>query len=531
MIKAILARVKTVLDRRATLKHLAHFYRNQSAGSSTGESKRILIYAGIGHMYITCFEILLYHLLSKKGCTVDYIIYDEKIPINELITKDVIKKVGKDKFWNREVRIAKRILTYSKVNFQFIDAQADAVLHDVNSNSSSLEEIYAFEKNGIAIGDIVKGSMFRYYKSLTFDDNALQVARKFMHTALTNLNEIEKRCTESTYDTVLFSHGIYSTWEPVANYCRNNNIDFVAYDRAKTRNTINMNFNQPAPDWSFDSAWKRYEQRSLTPDEDNLVTEYLEERELHANDVYAYNFSERSGDIAQLKESLKIPAGKTVITIFTNLIWDAANVSRDLAFENALDCVTSTIENYLKSDNVHVVLRAHPAEKVLGTKERYGDLVREHFKNDLPSSLTIIEPEMSINSFSVIDISDIGIVNTSTVGLEFALLGKPIILISDTHYRDKGFTYDVNSREEYFECLDDLVEQPTLKPNQVKLARKYFYMMMFKYQHITPINYKNGFFSNYDYKDFDEAVKNDRKVNLIASKIVGTATDDFILWD
>ena len=122
--------------------------------------------------------------------------------------------------------------------------------------------------------------------------------------------------------------------------------------------------------------------------------------------------------------------------------------------------------------------------------------------------LQFIEPEMAVNSFSVIDISDIGVVNTSTVGLEFALLGKPIILISETHYRNKGFTYDVNSKENYFSTLSNLILKTDLKEKSETLAEKYFYMMMFKYQHQVPLYYEsNGKFKKYTYDNIDHHFK------------------------
>jgi hypothetical protein len=60
----------------------------------------------------------------------------------------------------------------------------------------------------------------------------------------------------------------------------------------------------------------------------------------------------------------------------------------------------------------------------------------------LPANISIIEPEDNINFFSVLELSDIGVGYTSTVGLEMAIEGKPVILISETHYRDKVFTHD-----------------------------------------------------------------------------------------
>ena len=508
-------------------KYLKHFFKN--TGYPVPDKGRILIYAGVGHMYLTPLEVLMYHLLRKEGYEVDYFIYDENVPINEVITQERINKVGKDKFWNNSVRNAKRFLNSSNVKFNFIEF-TDEPEKLIEPIKNDLDKILTFEYEGIHFGNIVKGVMYRFYKSKSFGNDALLRANEFLKTSLANYFQVRNLCTKNSYQYFFFSHGIYCTWEPVASYCLKNKINFICYDSGKTKGAINFNINQPSPDWSFNDAWKRFSSRQLSSREEKMVDQYFGERELQKGDVYSYNPVERNRDINSVKTSLGISADAKVITIFTNLIWDAANVSRDVAFSSALDCIEKTIEYYRENENVHILIRSHPAEKVLGTKERYGQLVREKFQNQLPGNVTIIEPEMNINSFTVIDISDIGVVNTSTVGLEFAMAAKPILLISETNYRNKGFTYDVISQPDYFSTIDKLLDHKTLLPDQVKLSRKYFYMMMFLYQKKVPLKFEKNTFNGYAYKDVNSIPESD-----ILRKIIGTLKDnkhrDLIFWD
>ena len=77
-----------------TNKHIRCFFKNIKL-KKNGE--KILIYAGIGEMYISYFEILLYNLLKKEG-------YD----------------VGKHKFWNNTVNNSINLLKSANVNYKFI---------------------------------------------------------------------------------------------------------------------------------------------------------------------------------------------------------------------------------------------------------------------------------------------------------------------------------------------------------------------------------------------------------------------------
>ncbi|MCG8326133.1 MAG: hypothetical protein MI974_00550 [Chitinophagales bacterium] len=509
--------------------YFKRFYKKLNHPTPT--KGNILIYAGIGSMYLSPIEILMYHLLRAKGYQVDYYIYDENIPINEVITKEQYYSEGKKSFWERTMSHARNMLDNANVNYQYITTNDEVSQILKTLQKASLSDILSFEHEGINFGHIVEGVMYRFYKSLSFDDDAHEIALKFMQTSLTNYFQFKSLYESNKYQYSFFSHGIYCTWQPITEYCELNNIDYICYDRAKTLGHCNFNLNCPSPVWEISHAWERLKDSPLNNEEEDKVTQYLNERILQKGDVYAYNFSDKADNINQLRGRLGIKEQAKVITLFTNLIWDAANVSRDIAFESPLDCIIQTIKKYKNDDLVHILIRTHPAEKVLGTKERYAELVLEAFDGILPPNVSVISPEDDINSFDVLSLSDIGVVHTSTVGLEMAIENKPVILISETHYRSKGFTYDAQSRIHYFQLLDQLILDSNPFPSQQVLARKYFYLMMFKYQHQMPIIFtKKNVFNGYSYESFEQLRKDKNAViNNIINRISSeNSFDDFI---
>ena len=52
------------------------------------------------------------------------------------------------------------------------------------------------------------------------------------------------------------------------------------------------------------------------------------------------------------------------------------------------------------------------------------------------------------------------LVYTSTVGLEVAARGTPVVVAADTHYRDRGFTFDPKTPAEYWAAVDQLLATP-----------------------------------------------------------------------
>jgi len=75
---------------------------------------------------------------------------------------------------------------------------------------------------------------------------------------------------------------------------------------------------------------------------------------------------------------------------------------------------------------------------------------------------------------------DVGLVYTSTTGLEMALAGRPVIVAGRTHYRGKGFTLDVSSPDELLSALDAVLEGPAPTAPDVELARRYAHFFFFR---------------------------------------------------
>ena len=67
----------------------------------------------------------------------------------------------------------------------------------------------------------------------------------------------------------------------------------------------------------------------------------------------------------------------------------------------------------------------------------------------MPSNIHLVAAGDPINTYDLVEIADLGLVYTTTVGMEMAMSGVPAIVGGQTHYRGKGFTQDPVSWEEY----------------------------------------------------------------------------------
>jgi len=189
-----------------------------------------------------------------------------------------------------------------------------------------------------------------------------------------------------------------------------------------------------------------------------------------------------AGGIDSLSDLLDIDPSRPLFAAFPNLVWDSAAAGRDVGFAGLTSWLTSTIEIFSRRPNWQLVIRTHPAEvRSTGsvTQERLADNLKRHFKS-LPANVCVIPPESPINSYALMRLADVGLVYTSTVGLEMALMGKPVCCAGKVHYRGRGFTFDVERVGAYESILEAALTQMALRSDQLQLARRFAYCVLFR---------------------------------------------------
>jgi hypothetical protein len=89
-----------------------------------------------------------------------------------------------------------------------------------------------------------------------------------------------------------------------------------------------------------------------------------------------------------------------------------------------------------------------------------------------------------VNTYDLIELAHVGLVYTTTAGIEMAMNGVPVVVAGKTHFRGRGFTHDPGSAEEYLATIDRLLGKPLgerLSPRLVDLAWRYAHRFFFEY--------------------------------------------------
>jgi hypothetical protein len=213
-----------------------------------------------------------------------------------------------------------------------------------------------------------------------------------------------------------------------------------------------------------------------------VVEEYLEQplstaEQTAVEDVMTNRFggSDVLEPIASANESVDTSEYDIAAGLFTNLTWDASLEAMDIIFDSLFEWIKTTVEFVRDHPEILLVIKTHPAEAVYGTSEPVAKWIRSEF-NPLPDNLRVLDPDTNVSPYELLHDLDVGIVYNSTIGLEMAYSGVPVVVAGQTHYRGLRFTYDPDTVTDYKHLLDRLGSL-TMSPEQETRAERYAHLL------------------------------------------------------
>jgi hypothetical protein len=346
------------------------------------------------------------------------------------------------------------------------------------------EKYGEFTFDGLPVGKLVTTSVRWFLCSGTIGDDALsrQTYRDFLASGAT-MTRVGARLLDAVRpDKLYLLNGLFSAERIMLELARARGLPVVTYESGFMPDTLVLAHNRIAPYYELDDEWRRYADAPLTPAESAQLDEYLFARKSGGKDAAKY-FPTIEKDESAIRARLGLLPEKKLVVAFTNILWDSAILDRDRAFESMMDWLDETIRHFAPHQDAQLVIRIHPAEVRLAmqeSREQVAQMLSARYP-DLPGYIKIIPPESAVSSYALMRLADVGLVYTSTAGLEMALDGKPVIVAGLTHYAGKGFTHEANHRAEYLVMLDNLAGLSPLSAEQVARARRYAYLFFFRF--------------------------------------------------
>jgi hypothetical protein len=277
-------------------------------------------------------------------------------------------------------------------------------------------------------------------------------------------------------DVVVAVNGLFAAERTVRAVATARGVRVVTYEGSPRKGALVFGEATPAPRMVMDGLAEDQCSRPLSLDEQEALNRLLYERETGNSSHERYFHKPQVHEAEAVRQSLRIPHGRRVIAAFSNLAWDTALLGRDVAFASQFDWLARAARLVETRDDTVLAIRVHPAESRWGTSQPVEAELRSRL-GELPRNVLLIRPDDSTSSYGLLAISDLALCYTTTVGLEAAVRGTSVGVAGSTHYRGRGFTFDIESESD----LERLIaEPPTMTPDQVELARRYAFAFFFR---------------------------------------------------
>jgi hypothetical protein len=231
------------------------------------------------------------------------------------------------------------------------------------------------------------------------------------------------------------------------------------------------------------SIWETRKNKPLTEQQRNRIEALYKAKvqgDLFENFVRHWQSSKREGG-NKVKQTLGLD-DRPMVLLATNVLGDSLTLGRQVFSKTMAEWIERSVEYFAKRNDIQLVIRIHPGETLTHGPSMV-DVVNAVLPQ-LPEHIHLIGPSEKVNTYDLIEMADLGLVYTTTTGMEMAMSGVPVVVAGVTHYKNNGFTFDPQTYPEYFELLDKILNQPAnyrLSKEQVDLAWRYAYTFFFEF--------------------------------------------------
>lgn len=260
-------------------------------------------------------------------------------------------------------------------------------------------------------------------------------------------------------------------------------VPVVTYEFGEQRQRIWLARDDEVMRQDTHALWAARQGRELTQEQCERIRSLFASRQ--RADLWQ-NFARRwQGVPSQGGEQARRSLGldeRPIALLAANVIGDSLTLGRQVFSRSMTEWLVETVRYFAGRPEAQLVVRVHPGERY--TKGPSVAEVVAATVGEMPAHIHLIPAGAEVNTYDLMALADIGLVYTTTTGMEMAMSGLPVVVAGQTHYRARGFTQDPKTWEDYVATLERfLVKDDSLRLNagQVDLAWQYAHLFFFEY--------------------------------------------------
>ena len=345
------------------------------------------------------------------------------------------------------------------------------------------EDYQGFLYRGYPVGRIVRPSVAHFLRTdkILNDHDAMRVYRDWIESGICLVDLCENLLDRHKPDVIVMLNGLFAPEWIMLEAAKRRGVRSVCWEVGFVPETFHFRPNH-ATDLVDNDLWKDFRDIPLTPEESRRLDRYLALRETGGGYLVNY-FPDLKDSADEICREFGIDRSKVTFVLFPNITWDSSCFEKDLAFNGLADWLTETILFFADRPDAQLIVRVHPAEKVLkgAGRDSVATLIRERFPRR-PANLIVVPPESGASSYVLMNLATCGLVYGSTTGIEMGVRGIPVVVAADVYYRGFGLTFDPATREDYRKLLDEFLSGriATHDPRRIEAWRRYAYFAIFR---------------------------------------------------
>ncbi len=378
------------------------------------------------------------------------------------------------------------------------------------SQSDNLIKNRVFDKNISTLIEPSKKWLARESRNIKvinqIEENLHQGAEKW-------INFLDKIGKNNLPKVAVIFNGYSFPESIIKNYLDNHGVTTFTFESGHLENSVFISKDH-APEYFFD-----FNKKELDSTKKKDLKNYMFRRTSGDFKRGAVNFWKKVLPISgELKNKFK--KFDKVVSVFMNVPYDTSQTNASVLFENIYDWI-DYLEVFIKNNkNIYFVFRSHPDELRPDKKSNFEIsryLENKGFNNY--ENVTLINSNLSINSYEIILNSDLVLTYNSTITLEAVYLGINAINAGYAHFCRLDYFKISDTRECYKEKINFFLANNQVEQDTKDVISNYLYQMIFESSIDLSKNIKH--IKKYEYQIYNKNIL-DKKFNEFINKLEHT---------
>lgn len=370
----------------------------------------------------------------------------------------------------------------------------------------SYDQLVAFEYRGIAIGSHARAGVIRYLRQEAVDmPENTDILRAFVLTGLTTALAVEAVVRDKRITHAFLSHGIYSTWGVATCMLILEGVVVSVWGRGYVGGNFVLGRNRS---YLLEGITETIEEIRQWVSERGVAKSldaYFEAKATPGAKVDLESYYENSTTAASEKRSRveKLTQGyKGTVCIFSNIPWDGTVFGASSYTPTLRNFAEKVVLAARQNPDLRFIARCHPAEiRPSGYNSRgtFSSFFSEDDRRNV--NLTIIEPDSEISSYDLFPFCDAAMVFGTTLAMELAYRGIPVLQTGYSTLSNKGSVFEVTSDSMLQELLAQVRDGTLHMPPAMRENAALYSLYHVELCHVPDdmLQIENYYFTNYKF--------------------------------